>query len=128
MPANDDVEALARADEAVTALSRVRRLEAVLITVAAFGMVATGVFAGWAAWETHNTSNTIKSCTTPDGRCYRETTVRARTNTRAQQEELNRQHRVIQCILLEDPIERDLSDLARCEAENPPSTTTTTRR
>jgi hypothetical protein len=109
-----------KVDEAVVALNRMRRVEMVLVTVGALGMVATGVFAGWAAWETHNTSATIKSCTTPEGKCYQDTTVRARANTRNQQEELNRQHRVIQCVLLIAPVDRDIGDLATCEAEHPP--------
>lgn len=106
-------------DQAEAALTRLRLIEIALLIIGAAAFVATAVFLGWAVVEIRGVASQIRSCTTPEGACYQETTVRARTASRGQQEELNRQHRVIECVLLIAPADRDIGDLQICERQHP---------
>lgn len=100
--------------EAARALRRVRWVELALVAFTALGVAVAAFFSGWSAQQ-------IRSCTTPTGKCYRDTTVRARTSNRAAQEELLRQHKVILCVLLVEPALRSEAVEAGCEAKYPMS-------
>lgn len=102
-----------KVDEAIVALNRLRRIEFILVVITTVGVILAASFSAWSAWQ-------IRSCTTPEGSCYQNTTVRARAASRLQQSELDRQHRIIQCVLFVDPSEREAkTTLPQCEAQNP---------
>lgn len=101
-----------KVDEAVVALSRQRRVELILVIVATVAAVMASLFSGWGVFQ-------VRSCTDPKGKCYRENTLRARNTTRQFLEELDRQHKVIQCLLLVLPSERAEEDQKECDAKHP---------
>lgn len=99
---------------AADALRRVRHAELILVLFVALGVLAAAAFSGWSAWQ-------IRSCTTPTGSCYRTTVLRARAANRVLLQDLDRQHKVIQCLLLvPPPPTRSETDLTGCEAQFPP--------
>lgn len=106
-----------RPDEVIAAtdaLRRLRHVELALVLFVALGVLAAAVFSGWSAWQ-------IRSCTIPTGSCYKTTVLRARAANRSLLQELDRQHQVIECLLLiPPPPTRNDTDRMICEAQFPP--------
>lgn len=119
MASSDDVDPVGangymapaeKVDEAVRSLTLVRRIELILVMAATVAGILAAGFAAYSAAQ-------VRSCTTPSGKCYRDNTVRARQGTRQFLEDLDRQHKVIQCLLLVLPSERAEEDQRACEAK-----------
>lgn len=67
---NGQLEEVAAARDAQTALNRVRRLEFLLIVITMLAAVAAMGFSGWSSNRTRQFGKIIADCTTPKGRCY----------------------------------------------------------
>lgn len=97
-----------KVNDAVRSLALLRRIELVLVIMATVAGVLAAGFAAYSAAQ-------VRSCTTPQGKCYRENTVRARQGTREFLQKLDTDHAEIKCLLLVYPADRDAEDQKHCE-------------